>query len=111
MGGIRRKKNIYGDTTLLLKKRNHKKKVKECEIEKDSRNSEMCYYSYVQIQLKNYCPFFTECPKKRVTEATMNKAFKVLSAHLTCQLFIGFAQKEPHFVELLFVMWERLQLE
>lgn len=47
VGGIsKQKQNKYVDNTLLEK--NQKKVFRECEMGKDSRNFEMCYYKYVQ---------------------------------------------------------------
>ena len=36
----------------------------KCEMEKESKNFRMCYYSYMQMQLKNSYPFFIGCCKK-----------------------------------------------
>lgn len=55
---------------------------KKYEMEKESRNFGMWYYTYMQMQLENSCPFFIACYKK-INWVNHAQSLEVLPAHWT----------------------------
>ena len=54
--------------------------LKKYEMEKESRNFGMWYYTYMQMQLENSCPFFIACYKQVLNYVQVLRSFALCTS-------------------------------